>query len=94
MNVSVPKEFALGAYKDNVGAMKNSGIEVQLAYNDTWNDWTFGVSGNFAYNKNTIENLGGVDRMADGSFMREVGSPINWTDILSDKISRQVTYAM
>lgn len=77
MNVSVPKEFALGAYKDNVGAMKNSGIEVQLAYNDTWNDWTFGVSGNFAYNKNTIENLGGVDRMADGSFMREVGSPIN-----------------
>ena len=67
MNVSVPKEFALGAYKDNVGAMKNSGIEVQLAYNDTWNDWTFGVSGNFAYNKNTIENLGGVDRMADGS---------------------------
>lgn len=23
MNVSVPKEFALGAYKDNVGAMKN-----------------------------------------------------------------------
>lgn len=77
MNVAVPKEFALGAYKDNVGAMKNSGIEVQLAYNDTWNDWTFGVSGNFAYNKNTIENLGGVDRMADGSFMREVGSPIN-----------------
>lgn len=58
MNVSVPKEFALGAYKDNVGAMKNSGIEVQLAYNDTWNDWTFGVSGNFAYNK--ITNKGSI----------------------------------
>lgn len=77
MNVAVPKEFALGAYKDNVGAMKNSGVEIQLAYNDKWNDWTFGASGNFSYNKNVIENLGGVNRMADGSFMREVGSPIN-----------------
>ena len=77
MDVAVPKEFALGAYKDNVGAMKNSGVEIQLAYNDKWNDWTFGASGNFSYNKNVIENLGGVNRMADGSFMREVGSPIN-----------------
>ena len=98
MNVSVPKEFALGAYKDNVGAMKNSGIEVQLAYNDTWNDWTFGVSGNFAYNKNTIENLGGVDQTDFSSLMKKLlhGKPntLQWTDILSDKISRQVTYAM
>ena len=77
MNVAVPKAFGLGAYKDNVGAMKNSGVEIQLAYNDKWNDWTFGVAGNFAYNKNTIEDLGGVNRMADDSFMREVGSPVN-----------------
>ena len=33
--------------------------------------------GNFAYNKNKIENLGGVNRMSDGDFMRQVGSPIN-----------------
>ena len=77
MNVSVPTEFGLGAYKDNVGKMKNSGIEVQLSYNDRWNDWTFGVAGNFAYNKNSIEDLGGVTRMSDGNYMREVGSPIH-----------------
>ncbi len=78
MNVSVPQEFALSAYKDNVGSMKNTGLEIQLAYNDRYNDWTWGISGNFAYNKNTIEDLGeGVKRMDDGSFMREVGSPIN-----------------
>lgn len=78
MDVAVPKEFALGAYKDNVGSMKNSGIEIQLTYNDKWNDWSWGVSGNFAYNKNTIEDLGeGVKRMSDGSYMREIGSPIH-----------------
>lgn len=77
MNVSVPQEFALSAYKDNVGSMKNTGVELQLAYNDRYNDWSWGVSGNFAYNKNTIEDLGGVERMEDGSYMREVGSPIH-----------------
>ena len=27
MNVSVPTEFALGAYKDNIGAMCNTDVE-------------------------------------------------------------------
>lgn len=29
MDVTVPKEFALDAYKDNVGSMRNSGIEIK-----------------------------------------------------------------
>ena len=77
MEVPVPTEFALGAYKDNVGAMRNRGVEIQLGYANQWGDWKLGVVGNFAYNKNKIENLGGVERMADGDFMRQVGSPIN-----------------
>ena len=27
MNISVPTEFALGAYKDNIGAMRNTDVE-------------------------------------------------------------------
>lgn len=77
MEVPVPTEFALGAYKDNVGAMRNRGIEVQIGYNNQWNDWSFGVTGNMAYNKNKIENLGGVERMIDGSMIKQVGSAIN-----------------
>lgn len=78
MQVPVPNAFGLGAYTDNVGSMRNSGLEIQLGYNDRWNDWTFGASANFAYNKNEILNLGeGVSRMADGNWMREVGSPIH-----------------
>lgn len=65
MDVSVPREFALGAYKDNVGAMYNRGVELSLAYQDSWGDWTFGANANFAYNKNRITDLGGVERIID-----------------------------
>lgn len=70
MDVDVPKEFALDPYKDNVGAMRNSGIEVSLSYMDQFGDFTFGASANFAYNKNEVLNLGGVDYMADGDYQR------------------------
>lgn len=77
MDVSVPKEFALSAYKDNIGQMRNRGVELQIGYNDQWKDWRLSVTGSFAYNKNTIESLGGVDRMTDGNYLRKVGSPIH-----------------
>lgn len=65
MDVPVPREFGMAAYKDNVGSMVNRGVEVMLSYNNTWNDWRFGVTANVAYNKNELLELGGVDYMAD-----------------------------
>lgn len=80
MEVPVPSEFGLDAYKDNVGSMVNRGIEVSLGYNNKWNDWSLSVTGNMAYNKNEILNLGGVDYMTDpnnGNMRRQVGEAIN-----------------
>ena len=77
MDVPVPSEFALGAYKDNVGAMVNRGIEISLGYNNRWNDWSFSINGNFTYNQNKILNLGGVERMIEGNTIKQIGSPIN-----------------
>ena len=77
MDVPVPAEFALGAYKDNVGAMSNRGVEISLGYNNRWNDWSLSVNGNVSYNKNEILNLGGVDRMIDGSNINHVGHAIS-----------------
>lgn len=81
MEVSVPDEFALGAYMDNVGEMRNSGVELNLAYNDQWGDWTFGASANFSYNNNEILSLGeGVQYMdvSSGYSQRNVvGHAIN-----------------
>ena len=61
MDVTVPKEFALDAYKDNVGSMRNSGIELNLSYNTKIGQVDFGIAGNFSYNKNEILDLGGGD---------------------------------
>lgn len=58
MQVSVPTEFALNPYVDNVGSMSNKGVEFNIGYNDKWGDWTFGAAANFAYNKNKILDLG------------------------------------
>ncbi len=80
MDVAVPYEFQLNAYKDNVGAMSNRGIELSLAYRDQWGDWTFGAMANFSYNKNKILDLGGDPFMADpnnSNMRRQVGKAIN-----------------
>jgi len=75
MDVSAPAEFALGAYKDNIGSMKNNGIEVTLGYNKQFGkNWNFNASANFAYNHNEILDLGeGVDYIASGNTRNAVG---------------------
>lgn len=83
MDVSVPREFALDAYKDNVGAMRNSGVEINLAYNTKIGNVNFGIGGNFAYNKNEILDLGEndpdkyIDATNGYNQRNKVGQPIN-----------------
>ena len=80
MDVPVPEEFGLGAYKDNIGSMLNRGVEVTLGYHKTWSDWSFGAIGNFSYNKNELQDLGGVDFMLDPNDeykRRKVGERLN-----------------
>lgn len=82
MDVTVPNEFALDAYKDNVGAMRNSGIELSLAYNTQIGDVKLGVAGNFSYNKNRVLNLGNddperyIDTQGGYNQRTKVGEPI------------------
>lgn len=75
MSVPVPGSFGLSAYKDNVGAMRNSGVEVSLGYHRTWHDWTFAATGNMAYNKNEVLDLGGVTEQISSYLINRVGQP-------------------
>lgn len=74
MEVPVPGSFGLSPYKDNVGAMRNQGVEVTAGYQKSWNDWRFGANGNFTLNRNKILDLGGVKEMIDGYYINRVGS--------------------
>ncbi len=75
MAVPVPATFGMGAYDDNIGKVRNSGIEVTAEWQQSFGDWTFGITANFAYNKNEILDLGGVNEMIDGYFINRVGEP-------------------
>jgi TonB-linked SusC/RagA family outer membrane protein len=80
MDVGVPPEFGMDAYKDNVGSMVNRGIEVSIGYNDRWGDWSLQANANVAYNKNKIIDLGGVDYIVDSNntnLRRAVGQQMN-----------------
>lgn len=73
MDVPVPGSFGLGAYKDNVGKMRNSGFELSVGYHKSVNDWNFKVNGNIAYNKNEILDLGGVNELRDEYYINQIG---------------------
>ena len=73
MSVPVPGSFGLSAYKDNVGAMRNSGIEMSLGFHKQWGEWSFNATGNFAYNKNEVLNLGGVKEQISSYLINRVG---------------------
>jgi TonB-linked SusC/RagA family outer membrane protein len=77
MDVPVPAEFALDAYKDNVGAMSNRGVELSLNYNNRWGDWSLSASANVSYNKNKLLDLGGVNEMISGNTINRVGEAIS-----------------
>ena len=79
MDVSAPAEFALGKYKDNIGALRNEGVEVSLAYAKQLNkDWAINAGVNFAYNKNKILNLGeGTEYIEKGNRRTALGQQYN-----------------
>jgi len=52
----------------NGGDVTNKGIELQLAYNNTiGKDFSYSVSGSYAYNKNTVNNIPTADGIIHGS---------------------------
>ncbi|SDH83305.1 TonB-linked outer membrane protein, SusC/RagA family [Chryseobacterium taeanense] len=62
-----------GSYIANIGDMSNKGIEVELGYKKTWNDFTFSVNTNFAYNKNEVLSLEQGTKYLDGAGFQSMG---------------------
>ena len=54
-------------YITNAANFENKGVELGLSWSDKiGKDWTYGLSGNIAYNKNRILNLNGGQALFDG----------------------------
>ncbi|WP_374165799.1 TonB-dependent receptor [Arcticibacter sp. MXS-1] len=77
MSRSLAVESGVGAMTDNVGSVRNKGVELALTTVNIRNSklqWTTSV--NFAYNKNSIETLNGGKKDDIGN-TRFIGKPIN-----------------
>ncbi len=77
MNIPVSDTFGIsGTYQDNKGALRNSGIETSISWNHSFTkDWRMMVNANFAYNKNELLDLAGVNEIIDGYNINRVGEP-------------------
>jgi TonB-linked SusC/RagA family outer membrane protein len=62
-----------GSYVANIGDMSNKGIEVELGYKKTWNEFTVSVNTNFAYNKNEVLSLEQGTKYLDGAGFQSMG---------------------
>jgi TonB-dependent starch-binding outer membrane protein SusC len=63
---------------DNVGSVRNSGLEISLNYDIIRNkDMRLTINGNFTYNKNEVLRLANRDTIVSSIVARIVGKPIN-----------------
>ena len=67
MPVNTPITFALDDYYDNVGKVRNQGIELSLDYHDHIGKVNYNVGANFSFNKNKILKMsdGGDQYLSD-----------------------------
>lgn len=66
--VNLPAQVGnLSGPKRNVGTVDNTGYELSLSYQNTLQDFSYRVAGNFNYNKNRVVDLDGEILYGDGT---------------------------
>ena len=72
--------FAGSLPAGNVGSMRNTGVDISLAWkNNVSNDFSYRISGNVAFLKNEVLNIGDFDQFGGASSrsITRVGDPIS-----------------
>ena len=63
----VPSEFGLSAPLSNLLKMRNEGMEIMASYQDSKNDFRWGVDVNLSYSKNKVLEMGDSERWIEGN---------------------------
>ena len=73
----IPSTTGLGSPQANIYSLKNSGIDLDIRWEDTIGEhFSYFVGGNFATVKNEVTDLNGVDFIIGGSSITQVGKPL------------------
>lgn len=78
MQLAMPGIFLgnLAAPYQNVGAVRNRGLEWSVNYQDSYGDWTWNAGFSLSHVKNEILEMGGLKERLSGSTINRVGNPI------------------
>lgn len=78
MQLAMPGIFLgnLGAPYQNVGSVRNRGLEWSVNYFDSYGDWTWNAGFSISHVKNEILEMGGQAERISGSTINRVGEPI------------------
>ncbi len=77
LNLAIPHFIGLDPPPQNVGIVRNSGVEMMAGYQKNTGDFRFTVSFNYAYNRNKWIDRGGDDLNIDGWTVQKLGAPLN-----------------
>ncbi len=78
MQLAMPGIFLgnLGAPYQNVGTVRNRGLEWSVNYLDSYGDWTWNVGFSISHVKNEILAMGGQEERISGNTINRIGDPI------------------
>lgn len=78
MQLAMPGIFLgnLQAPYQNVGSVRNRGVEWSVNYYDSYGDWTWNAGFSLSHVKNEILEMGGLEERISGSTINRVGEPI------------------
>lgn len=72
-NASIPSYVGLTLPSENLGKMKNQGVEILLTHNKKFGDFAYSISGNFSYNNNTVVDIDETPNVLD--WQKRTGKP-------------------
>lgn len=76
-NASIPTYTGLTNLPDeNIGIVKNKGLELQLSHANKWNEFNYRISGNILYARNTVVYMDEVDYGEGHDYMKLEGKPM------------------
>ena len=74
--VDIPPSVGTASPVFNIGQLKNSGLELEIGYNDNIGPFTYGISGNISFLKNEVTSLYGGIPLTTNFGRVEEGRPI------------------
>lgn len=77
LNIPVSSMYGFNAPVQNGGTVRNTGFEMELGYHGSGKNFTYNISANASFIKNTVTDLKGIDPIINDFSFLKVGLPIN-----------------